>query len=639
MTHRRHMHGNLLCLFASALLFTGYVLEARAQTTYYLAAEGNDTYDGRSAERPWQTIARLNAAMLAPGDIVCFHAGDVFMGMILAWVSDVTYESYEYEESRMLFASNEPRGISETGPVRHSKPVIAGSVPVKKWKRYRGSIYSARVEQQVGNVFANGVQMTLARFPNSGWLRVDATANGTTDIASSGVTQAAGYWQGGQIRIRSTNYTFETRPVESSEPGRLRLAGHANNYPNNFSYGVKAGFGFYLDNKLAALDAPGEWYYDNQSKMLYFYAPRGADPNSLTVEASVYPYGVQTSKSGLRIRDLEFRNQSLSALKFEGSTRDTKIESVSISGAMTHGIEVGGTSASYLIDRTTIDRVNGQGILLAHSTHTVVSRNRITRIGLVAGYGIDNEHGMSGVVLLGGSDNVLRANRIDSVGYIGIRSDGSHNRVEDNTITNVMLRLSDGGAIYAYNENGFTYGSIWKHNTIINAPGNVDGAPATQPEAHGLYWDFRCHDMTAEDNRIEQTTSSGLFMQYGCYNNTIRNNVIAHTGENPIHIITDRKYTYGGNTIKGNIFTSEGRMASMYLQFADADFHPIGELDSNYYSTTSDNPAVKRVYSSGGEWKSKDYSLRQWQELSKQDLHSQEIFRQPASFFFRMNPK
>ena len=51
--------------------------------TYYLDSHGNDRNSGRSPSLAWQTIARLNEAVLQPGDHVAFTGGQVFEGQIV----------------------------------------------------------------------------------------------------------------------------------------------------------------------------------------------------------------------------------------------------------------------------------------------------------------------------------------------------------------------------------------------------------------------------------------------------------------------------------------------------------------------------------------------------------------------------
>ena len=48
--------------------------------TFYVAAGGNDASDGLTPSTAWQTLEKVNNAVLNPGDTVCFRAGDVFRG-------------------------------------------------------------------------------------------------------------------------------------------------------------------------------------------------------------------------------------------------------------------------------------------------------------------------------------------------------------------------------------------------------------------------------------------------------------------------------------------------------------------------------------------------------------------------------
>lgn len=51
--------------------------------TYYVDTAGSNTNNGLSAAAPWQTIAKVNAAALNPGDAVRFRRGQTFTGAIL----------------------------------------------------------------------------------------------------------------------------------------------------------------------------------------------------------------------------------------------------------------------------------------------------------------------------------------------------------------------------------------------------------------------------------------------------------------------------------------------------------------------------------------------------------------------------
>ena len=79
-------------------------------------------------------------------------------------------------------------------------------------------------------------------------------------ITSKALVQPDGYWNGAIVRARNRNWMYSTSRVSSSQVGRLLITPH---------FSTEAKFGFYLEGRLSELDAPGEFYYDVQSRKLY----------------------------------------------------------------------------------------------------------------------------------------------------------------------------------------------------------------------------------------------------------------------------------------------------------------------------------------------------------------------------------
>ena len=59
-------------------------LPPRAGTIYYVSAQGDDTLDGRTPDTAWKTLARVDSAVLCPGDSVLFRRNDLFRGHFCA---------------------------------------------------------------------------------------------------------------------------------------------------------------------------------------------------------------------------------------------------------------------------------------------------------------------------------------------------------------------------------------------------------------------------------------------------------------------------------------------------------------------------------------------------------------------------
>jgi parallel beta-helix repeat protein len=607
MKHHRFFRQAIELSFIGALLIAS---PSYGLTIYFCSSLGDDLNTGKSACSPWKTLSRVSSAALVPGDAIYFRAGDTFHGQINVNQSDITFGSYG-------------------GPV---KPIISGGEVLTGWTLYSGSIYQAQASALVKNLFSNGVQMTLARYPNTGFMKI-TSAIGANTLTVRGLNQASGYWNGAALRLRTTAFSYEIRHVESFDGTTLVLQPHASGDSTGFSFGITAGYGCYLDNTLAALDTAGEWYCDPSTNMVYFFAPGGIDPASLTVTGSTVDYGVNSTGSDITIEGLEFRYQALSGIHFSGMTSGNRILSNAIISTNVQGVQIDGTSTGCTIDGNTLQNINGRGIYLQNSTSSVISNNSIKCVGLVPGYGIDGENGESGIVLIGGSNDIIRANVVDSVGYTGIRPDGHDQLVENNIVKNVMLRLSDGGAIHSYNENGLTYGSVWRNNILMNAVGNVESSNSVFPEAHGLYWDFGCHDMTAEGNTVIDAGDDGIYLQYACYHNTIRNNTFYACGGSGAYFNIDPSYAYGGNRVAGNIFyTTANKQAGLYVIDPTLVYHSLGTLDSNMYCNPVDSTAaVSRVFGSP-DYVKVDYTLDEWKRFSQDDALSRTMYKRPASY-------
>jgi hypothetical protein len=85
-----------------ALLVFAVILQCATSSlrasTYYVSPTGNDANSGTSSNSPWKTIAKVNAATFAAGDLVQFQSGQTFTGSLSVTSgttnSPITYTSY-----------------------------------------------------------------------------------------------------------------------------------------------------------------------------------------------------------------------------------------------------------------------------------------------------------------------------------------------------------------------------------------------------------------------------------------------------------------------------------------------------------------------------------------------------------------
>ena len=71
--------GRWFCRWRSSLSLPA--LQAR-DTFYVSASSGRDSNDGRSSQSPWQSLDKVNAAAVRPGDRILFKRGDTWRGQL-----------------------------------------------------------------------------------------------------------------------------------------------------------------------------------------------------------------------------------------------------------------------------------------------------------------------------------------------------------------------------------------------------------------------------------------------------------------------------------------------------------------------------------------------------------------------------
>jgi hypothetical protein len=581
----------LAVLFVSACIL---ILSSNSfgQTSYYVSASGNDANDGKSASTPWKTISKVNSLTFSSGDAILFRCGDTFYGQITA-LSGVTYGAYG------------------TG----SKPIISGAITLSGWTVYSGSIYQCTASSSIYNLFCNGVQMIKARSPNTGFYA--ASGGSGTSLTSSSINQSYS-WVGGVVRERGCDWTWENRTITASSSGSVSWSG-------SVSYSPFSGSQFYLEGALGALDVANEWFCNTSTKQVYFYAPGGVDPSTLTVVGSVQNYGVTGSgKSNVTVRDLDFRYQMIAGVYFSGTYSGNSILSCDIRGCKVYGVYFAGTATSCKIDGDSIQDCSTAGIAGGCASATITN-NVIQRIGVIPGYG-ESSYGPnglpSGIYNFSGANSEIAHNTIDSTGYSGININSvtfTNSIIEDNTIKATMSTLGDGGAIYMYGTNSYTI----RNNTIIDCYGYTNSiSPTSGYQSFGIYFDSGTHDIIVTGNTVVRARDCGLYIQGmaggSSHNITFRNNTLIDCGASsnygsPLALEQYPSLAYGGNVItKNKIFKPNITPKYVWFFYNWSGTPSAGTIDSNYYATGSTQ----------FRYTSSFYSLAQWQSNTSYDAHS-----------------
>lgn len=265
-----------------AAILCSAVFALRAATTYYVAPGGNGGNPG-TIVKPLGTVqSAIDKAK--PGDVIYLRGG-------------------VYREAIKLRG----RSGSEGAPITLSAypgetPVISGlDLPVLQWeKTARRGIYSASFEGgPFQQAFFNGAPMLEARWPNvprdskgnwdffspAAWSTVNSSGNQYGTIKDAHLAATGMDVTGAWAVLNVTHQFFSwTRRVQRHAPGSDTLV-----YPKDLGPSVDGkdeakmnlqsnDDRYYLFGQMQFLDAPGEWFLDQEHHKIYFYAPDGRSP-------------------------------------------------------------------------------------------------------------------------------------------------------------------------------------------------------------------------------------------------------------------------------------------------------------------------------------------------------------------------
>lgn len=143
-------------------------------TAYYVSPNGNDNNDGRSPERAWRTVDRVNENGFSYGDAVFFERGGTYRGVLYLYDPEgyVTVSAYGEGKKPVLTSSPECAAAAEKWTLWHEDN------GVKIWKYYKDCLDCGLIvfdDTYIGNKI-------LADWSGKQWVNEDGTP---FDIASA----------------------------------------------------------------------------------------------------------------------------------------------------------------------------------------------------------------------------------------------------------------------------------------------------------------------------------------------------------------------------------------------------------------------------------------------------------------------
>jgi hypothetical protein len=273
-----------------------------AQTNYFVSSKGSDKNNG-SFKSPFRTIekAQQKAREVNGEAIIILRGGEYRLTKPLLFTSQ---DGNENKRLTLRSYSNE-------------RVVISGGILLNpEWKPYRDGIMQAtiNVDFPVDMLLADGEIRHQARFPN-----FDSTAVRFYGVSADATSSSrVKNWKnpvGGYLHAMhwSDWGDFHYRITGKDDEGNLSMEG---GWQNNRQSGLSRNNRM-VENIFEELDAPGEWYYESQESVLYYFPMPDEDINSVKFEVASLKHLVELRGC----MENPVRNISIEGIEFTQTAR------------------------------------------------------------------------------------------------------------------------------------------------------------------------------------------------------------------------------------------------------------------------------------------------------------------------------
>lgn len=528
----------------------------------FVAPDGNDANSG-TEEAPFATVAKAREAVRE--QITAGAAGEV----------TVFLRNGVYTLSEPLAFSSKDSGPA-MGRVVYAawpgeKPVLSGGRPITGWKKAEGNRWVVELpEVKAGtwrfrDLYADGMRLTRGRYPNGdGLLRVKSVNPEATlielDQAPEGVDLT------GVELVMYQNWSISRVLVKSADGAKLTMQNPVGWMGHGDATTASPEKPCILENALAFVDQPGEWYLDTTNGVLTYQAAENEDPNArsfiapaldrlLSVEGRpdapvrnivfrglAFEYtswvlpefgylGIQAGHHGTRVEDPTY---VLPAALFFARAEGCALENCRVARTGACGIAFGGRCRDNRVSRCELDDIGGNGVVVGWRGNVMTGQlsfvgdeslssdwanpedvpqgNRVTdctisRCGAVC-------HGSVGVFAAFSAGTEISHNLIHDMPYTGISVGFRWNTTETsqrealvahNHVYDVMKMLADGGAIYTL---GYQPGTVLRGNRLhqVHRSGFAHGGAPN----NGIFFDEGSSGFLVLDNVIYDTSGDPI---------------------------------------------------------------------------------------------------------------------------------
>ena len=486
------------------------VTASSQETTFYVSSTGNDRWSGSKAEPasdrtdgPFATLERARDAVRSLKQTRGLPEGGI----------TIRLRGGNYQRSATFRLTAEDGGTSKAAILWRAyegeKVHLSGGMNVSEWTLVRdvrtlqrlvpparGEVLQVDLKAlgitEFGTItqrgtpglelFFNGERMTLARYPNTEWLRVADVPQSGEKLINQGLDREKRFNDVPVGRHYGRISYDDHRPNGWAQRDDIYLHGYWTwDWSDSFQkvklidtlqreiefaephhhYGYTKNQRYYYLNILEELDTPGEWYLDRSTGMLYFWPPSPVERGTAVVSLLEEPLLSIENVSNLTIRDFAFEYSRGTGITLTGGSN------VLIAGCTVRLI--GG-------EAVTIEGGTGNGVMSSDIYDVGLAGIRLSggdRKSLTAGNNfVFNNHihhysrwvrtGYYAVTIDGVANRVAH-NLVHDSPFEGMYLKGNEHIIEFNEIHHVNLETGDAGAIHTGRD--WTWrGNIIRHN-------------------------------------------------------------------------------------------------------------------------------------------------------------------------------
>jgi Concanavalin A-like lectin/glucanases superfamily/Right handed beta helix region len=396
-------------------------------------------------------------------------------------------------------------------------------------------------------VFVDGRPMTLARWPNSGFVGIRKLVQpGSRAAGKPSVfeylderharwTRAEDAWLFGYFRYLWADATIKVAAIDPA--ARTITTAEAYQYGEP---GMDTGQGiqYYAFNLLEEIDQPGEWYLDRKAGVLYLDPP--TDLAHATVEVGLLPSPMVTMDqvNDVRLEGLTFDLARGNGLELTGCRR-CLIAGCTVSRMAGNGVSIIGGEADGLlgcdihtIGRRATEMIGGDRATLTPGRH-FVENCRISDFGRI-------DRTYTPAIQLEGVGNRVAHNLMYDCPSSVMRIEGNDHLIEFNEVHSAVRESDDQGAMELFGNPTYR-GVVFRYNRFTNC--GKSGTEASVVGQAALRFDDAISGMMVYGNVFNRSANG----QFGAVQmNSGRDNIIDN------NLFVDCKQGISGGWYPGN---------------------------------------------------------------------------------------